>query len=167
MMFGKLVFLWHVRCLEGWFVSGTYGVFRVGMYLVRRVGTYPYLAHMVFGGLVCIWYVWCLEGRDLVCIVWVVGIGGHDGELRPWHCIYLYSIERRLKMRVMVFGGLGRAIPWSKIMFSAVKTLDFEGSKYLFFGDIGRKAVDIHEGVHLGLCPLEANPHFWGLNLDL
>ena len=31
--------------------------------------------------------------------LWVVKVGGHDGELRPWHYIYVYSIERRLIMR--------------------------------------------------------------------
>ena len=31
---------------------------------------------------------------------WVVREGGDDGELRPWHCIYVYSIERRLMTRV-------------------------------------------------------------------
>ena len=28
--------------------------------------------------------------------VWVVRVGGHDGEPRPWHYIYVYSIESRL-----------------------------------------------------------------------
>jgi len=32
--------------------------------------------------------------------VWVVWVGGDDGELRPWHYIYVYSIESRLIMRV-------------------------------------------------------------------
>ena len=27
--------------------------------------------------------------------MWVVGVGGDDGELRPWHYIYIYSIKRR------------------------------------------------------------------------
>jgi len=27
-------------------------------------------------------------------------VGGDDGKLRPWHYIYVYSIERRLIMRV-------------------------------------------------------------------
>ena len=26
-------------------------------------------------------------------------VGGDDGQLRPWHYIYVYSIERRLIMR--------------------------------------------------------------------
>ena len=26
--------------------------------------------------------------------LWVVRVGGDDGELRPWHYIYVYSIER-------------------------------------------------------------------------
>ena len=34
-----------------------------------------------------------------VCL-WVVRVGGDDGELRPWHLIYVYSIESRLLMRV-------------------------------------------------------------------
>ena len=32
--------------------------------------------------------------------VWVVRAGGDDGELRPWHYIYVHSIESRLIMRV-------------------------------------------------------------------
>ena len=32
--------------------------------------------------------------------VWVVRVGGEDGELRPWHCIYVYGMESRLIMRV-------------------------------------------------------------------
>ena len=27
-------------------------------------------------------------------------VGGDDGELRPWHYIYVYSIESRLILRV-------------------------------------------------------------------
>ena len=33
-------------------------------------------------------------------LLWVVRVGGDDGELRPWHYIYVYSIESRLIMRV-------------------------------------------------------------------
>ena len=33
-------------------------------------------------------------------VVWVVRVGGDDGELRPWHYIYVYIIESRLIMRV-------------------------------------------------------------------
>ena len=29
----------------------------------------------------------------------VVKVGGHDGELRLWHYIYVYSIKSRLTMR--------------------------------------------------------------------
>ena len=32
--------------------------------------------------------------------LWVVKVGGDDGELRSWHYIYVFSIERRLIMRV-------------------------------------------------------------------
>ena len=32
--------------------------------------------------------------------LWVVRVGGDDGELRPWHYIYVYSIESRLIVRV-------------------------------------------------------------------
>ena len=32
--------------------------------------------------------------------VWVGRVGGGDGELRPWHYIYAYTIESRLIMRV-------------------------------------------------------------------
>ena len=32
--------------------------------------------------------------------VWAVRVGGDDGELRPWHYIYVYSIESRLIRRV-------------------------------------------------------------------
>jgi hypothetical protein len=35
-------------------------------------------------------------GEDLI---WVVRVGGDDGELRPWHHIYVYSIESRLIRR--------------------------------------------------------------------
>jgi len=28
--------------------------------------------------------------------VWVVRVGGDNGELQPWHCISVYSIEIRL-----------------------------------------------------------------------
>ena len=31
---------------------------------------------------------------------WVVRVGGDDWELRPWHYIYVYSIESRLITRV-------------------------------------------------------------------
>ena len=30
--------------------------------------------------------------------VWVVRVGGDDGELRPWHYIYVFSVESRLLM---------------------------------------------------------------------
>ena len=29
--------------------------------------------------------------------MWVVRVGGNDGELRPWHYIYVYSIENESK----------------------------------------------------------------------
>ena len=32
--------------------------------------------------------------------VWVVRVGGDDGELRPWHYTCVYSIESRLIIRV-------------------------------------------------------------------
>ena len=32
--------------------------------------------------------------------LWVVRAGGDDGELRPWHYKYVYSIESRLIMTV-------------------------------------------------------------------
>ena len=34
------------------------------------------------------------------CAVWVVRVGGGDGELRQWQYIYVYSIESRLMMGV-------------------------------------------------------------------
>jgi hypothetical protein len=33
----------------------------------------------------------------------VVRAGEDDGELRPWHYIYVYSIESRLIMRVKIY----------------------------------------------------------------
>jgi len=36
--------------------------------------------------------------------VWVVRVGGDNGELRPWHYIYVYSIESRLIMRIRYKG---------------------------------------------------------------
>ena len=36
----------------------------------------------------------------LVQVLLVGRVGGDDGELRPWHYIYVYSIESRLIMRV-------------------------------------------------------------------
>jgi hypothetical protein len=52
------------------------------------------------------------EGRDvkvaasetppdpaLLASLWVVRVGGDDGELRPWHYIYVYSIESRPRPR--------------------------------------------------------------------
>ena len=38
--------------------------------------------------------------RNRCSPVWVVRVGGDDGELRPWHYIYVYSIESRLMKRV-------------------------------------------------------------------
>jgi len=38
----------------------------------------------------------CLPGRPPQ--PWVVKVGGDDGELRPWHYIYAFSIEKRLIM---------------------------------------------------------------------
>jgi len=32
--------------------------------------------------------------------MWVARVGGDDVELRPWHYIYVYSIENRLMMGV-------------------------------------------------------------------
>ena len=32
--------------------------------------------------------------------MWVVRVGGDAGELRPWHFIYVYSIDSRLIIRV-------------------------------------------------------------------
>ena len=37
----------------------------------------------------------------IVGILWVVRVRGDDGELRPWHYIYVYSIESRLIRRVI------------------------------------------------------------------
>ena len=37
--------------------------------------------------------------------VWVVRVGGDDGELRPWHYMYVHSIESRLMMRVRYESG--------------------------------------------------------------
>ena len=42
--------------------------------------------------------------------VWVVRVGGDDGELRPWHYIYVYSIESRLIMRPKR-GGANETVP--------------------------------------------------------
>jgi len=33
------------------------------------------------------------ESLDNPRRVWVVRVGGVDGELRPWHCIYVYNIH--------------------------------------------------------------------------
>ena len=33
-----------------------------------------------------------------ILALWVVRVGGDDGELRPWHYTYVYNIERRLTM---------------------------------------------------------------------
>ena len=37
--------------------------------------------------------------------VWVVTVGGDDGELRSWHSIYVYSVENRLLMSTEVVPG--------------------------------------------------------------
>jgi len=51
--------------------------------------------------------------------MWVVRVGGDDGELRPWHYIYVYSIESRMIMRVRYLRPQGApvleveiALPW-------------------------------------------------------
>ena len=36
-------------------------------------------------------------------VVWVVRVGGGDGEFRPWHYMHAYSIERTLIKRSGVF----------------------------------------------------------------
>ena len=36
-------------------------------------------------------------------------VGGDDGKLRPWHYIYVYSIESRLSARNLLLG-LGRDV---------------------------------------------------------
>ena len=61
--------------------------------------------------------------------MWVVRVGGDDGELRPWHYIYVYSIESsgiRLLAQVRVPGLLS--------MFYGlgvhVAVFMFEGSRY-------------------------------------
>ena len=40
------------------------------------------------------------EPRKQRRVLWVVRVGGDDGELRPWHCICINSIKSRLMMRV-------------------------------------------------------------------
>ena len=45
-------------------------------------------------------FSWTWPTRGLYQGEWVVRVGGDDGELRPWHYIYVYSIESRLIMRV-------------------------------------------------------------------
>jgi len=44
--------------------------------------------------------------------LWVVRVGGDDEELRPWHYIYVYSIESRLikgfRYRYVDFGEVPR-----------------------------------------------------------
>ena len=34
--------------------------------------------------------------------IWDGRVGGDSGGFRPWHCIYVYSIESRLILRVSV-----------------------------------------------------------------
>ena len=45
-------------------------------------------------------HVPCSLDSDLGPSVWVGRVGGDDGQLRPWHYRYVYSIESRLIMRV-------------------------------------------------------------------
>ena len=40
---------------------------------------------------------------------WVVRVGRDDGELRPWHYIYVYSIESRLLMETQMGAGRDRS----------------------------------------------------------
>ena len=46
--------------------------------------------------------------------LWVVRVGGDDGELRPWHYIYICSIESRLitqRGRTLESSGMAPGIP--------------------------------------------------------
>jgi len=46
-----------------------------------------------------VWRVWRAFPVSTPRPLWVVRVGGVDGELRPWHYIYVHSIESRLIMR--------------------------------------------------------------------
>ena len=44
------------------------------------------------------------RGGSAADSVWVVRVGGDDGQLPPWHHIYVYSIESRLTIRARQWG---------------------------------------------------------------
>ena len=57
--------------------------------------------------------------------VWVVKVREDDGELRPWHHVYVYSIERRLIMRVSC--AATRSVGSALNSLFGGQTVDFEG----------------------------------------
>ena len=58
--------------------------------------------------------------------MWVVRVGGDDGELRPWHCTHVYSTESRLIMRFRYDSDIrcGRVVePEDAVVVAACATL--------------------------------------------
>jgi hypothetical protein len=47
--------------------------------------------------------------------VWVVRVGGDNGELGPWHYIQVYSIESRPIMRVRYDKPKGGGCLWTRL----------------------------------------------------
>jgi len=61
-------------------------------------------------------------------------VGGDDGELRPWHYIYVYSIESRLIRRVIYANGnpnQGRC-DYSAVVHLTTKGADFHRGDLAF-----------------------------------
>ena len=65
--------------------------------------------------------------------MWVVRVGGDDGELRPWHYIYVYSIESRLIVRVRYDKRLPVAPKW--LQQSTSRRAAANGSNWLRKGE--------------------------------
>jgi len=73
-------------------------------------------------------------------VLWVVRVVGDDGELRPWHYIYVYSIESRLIMRVR-YGShvyrLGRLVFKAHIFGGLV----FKAHRLVYHSTLGLRVI--------------------------
>ena len=73
-------------------------------------------------GFECWWVAFCSLGEQLV-----VRVKEDYGELQPWHCIHVYSIESRLSMSARWRPTQGPSWGYSKVNFQ--KTLSIFGDK--------------------------------------
>ena len=91
--------------------------------------------------------------------MWVVRVGGDDGELRPWHYIYVYSIESRLIMRVRRRASASltsRLIRWARLRARHAEKIPLEPAVWAVWRE-GR-VRDFEGDVRIAEAPQPVHP---------